>query len=123
MSPTNKNPIENLPIEERPEYFGIHYRSKRTGENYINPCFQTFAKAYEQFAIIHKSVDYTYWVGPSAESGKDQSIYMKLSNHESVYESKTPLEDLKKYLYALEILEELEKLEMEMTTIIKRYIQ
>ena len=121
MASVNENPIENLPIEERPEYFGIHYRSKRTGENYINPCFQTFAKAYEQFAIIHKSADYTYWVGPSAESGKDQSIYMKLSNR--VYESKNPLEDLKKYLYALEILEQLEQLEMAMTTIIKRYIQ
>jgi len=97
MSPTNKN----IPIVEIPEYFGIHYCSKRTGEKYINPCFQTFAKAYEQFAIIHKSADYTYWVGPSAESGKDQSIFMKMSSY--VYDSKKPLEDLNILLDADEL--------------------
>ena len=123
MASANENPIENLPIEETPEHFGIHQECKRTGTKHMNYCFQTLEQAYGQFAVIHKSKDYIYWVGPSAESGKDQSIYMKLSNHESVYESKTPLEDLKKYLYALEILEQLEQLEMAMTTIIKRYIQ
>lgn len=92
------------------EYFSIHYCNKRTGETHLNPCFQTLEQAYGQFAVIHKSVDYIYWVGPSEESGKDQSIYMKMSS--DVYDSKTPLQDLNKLIDVLDALEILKLLEI-----------
>jgi hypothetical protein len=67
---TTMTNIEAWKYHKSQTYFGIHCMNKDTGEIHMDICVHTLPEALARFAIINKSSDFTYWVGPSKESGK-----------------------------------------------------